>query len=136
MSTPNPITDPLTLLAASLITLGTGEYIEQASGQPAQLARAQAILTIASSLQQLNAGNTGGLAGLQTSFLALVKTISDEAVQLAFNGLLAAVLTKAASFTASGSLLAKVGGFAASQALAVIAQTAQTYVTELTPAAA
>lgn len=126
----------LALIEQSLITLAVGEIIEQASGPAAQLAKAETILEVVQGLEKINSGNAAGVSGLQTAFLALVKTVSDPAIQLAFNGLLAAVLTKIEGYQASGSLLGKVGGIVANDFLGYVAATCQAYITNLTPTAA
>lgn len=123
------------LIEQSLITLVTAEIIEQASGPAAQLAKAQAIVAITTDLIAINSGNGSGIAGLQTAFLSLVTTIKDEAIQLTFNGLFAALLTKLQGYEASGSLLGKVGGVIANDFLGYVQAAAQSYVTHLTPAA-
>lgn len=138
MSVPLPViaaaASGIQLLEQSVVTLVVGEIIEQASGGAAQLSKAQNILEVAQGLMAINSGTSTGLANLQTAFLSLIKTVSDPAIQLVFNGLFAALLTKIQAYEAAGSLLGQVGSIVANDFLSYVAAAAQTYVNKLTPA--
>jgi hypothetical protein len=125
----------VTLLEQAAVTLVTAKVIEQASGAPAQLAKAKTIATIAQDFIDLNTGKITGLASLQSSFLALVKATSNPAEALIFNALLAELGTFIAQFN-SQSLLGKLGSVAADDMLGYVVTAAQAYVTSLSPPAA
>ena len=85
---------PIEAAGEAILALLIGRYIES-SGTPAQqLAKAQQLLGFDVALEEINAGNTAGVADLQTAVQNWVATLTkDPAAQLAWNELAATVTT-------------------------------------------
>jgi hypothetical protein len=126
--------DPIEAVGEAVLAFLIGKYILDASGQPAQLARAQQLLKIASALVEVNSNQAAGITDLQTALQNFVETIKDQALQLALNDLLATVSTQLAAL--EGTIIGKLAGATANVFITQVASVAQYYVTQLTTAAA
>lgn len=123
-----PTVDPIEALGAALVGFLVAKDILSENGVPAQLAKAEALVSFTSALMEVNTGQAAGVADLQTAIANLVKTISDPAEALALNELLATLGTQIAALesTVIGKLQGAVGDLILTQINGVAAYYVQT----------
>ncbi len=125
---------PIEAAGEAILALLIGRYIESSGTAAQQLAKAQQLLGFDVALEEINAGNTAGVADLQTAVQNWVATLTkDPAAQLAWNELAATVTTGLAAL--ESTIIGKLTGATANVFITQAAAVCQYYVTTLSAAA-